>query len=88
MKYSVYILKCADGTLYVGSTTDVTRRVKEHNTSPKGAKYTKARRPVRLMHAEIYENRSEAQKREAVLKKLTRKEKLSLLAQSGDILSL
>ncbi len=88
MKYSVYILKCADGTLYVGSTTDVKRRVDEHNSSPKGAKYTKARRPVQLMHAEIFENRSEAQKREAVLKKLTRKEKLTLLAQSGDIISI
>ncbi len=86
MKYSVYILKCADGTLYVGSTTDVKRRVDEHNSSPKGAKYTKARRPVQLMHAEIFENRSEAQKREAVLKKLTRKEKLTLLAKSGAIL--
>ena len=88
MKYSVYILKCADGTLYVGSTTDVKRRVDEHNSSSKGAKYTKARRPVQLMHAEIFENRSEAQKREAVLKKLTRKEKLTLLAQSGDIISI
>ena len=88
MKYSVYILKCADGTLYVGSTTDVKRRVDEHNSSPKGAKYTKARRPVQLMHAEIFENRSAAQKREAVLKKLTRKEKLTFLAQSGDIISL
>ena len=88
MKYSVYILKCADGTLYVGSTTDVKRRLDEHNSSPKGAKYTKARRPVQLMHAEIFENRSAAQKREAVLKKLTRKEKLTFLAQSGDIISL
>jgi putative endonuclease len=87
MKYTTYILECADGTLYVGSTTDVVRRVEEHNTSDKGAKYTKARRPVVLKHAEIFENRSEAQKREHELKQLSRTQKLELLARTGDILS-
>jgi putative endonuclease len=86
MKYSTYILECADGTLYVGSTTDVIRRVEEHNTSEKGAKYTKPRRPVILKHAEIFENRSEAQKREHELKQLTRAEKLELIARAGAIL--
>jgi len=87
MKYTTYILECADSTLYVGSTTDVIRRVEEHNTSDKGAKYTKPRRPVVLKHAEIFENRSEAQKREHELKQLTRTQKLELIARSGDILS-
>ena len=86
MKYSVYILECADGTLYVGSTTDVKRRVEEHNTSDKGAKYTKARRPVTLKHAEIFENRSEAQKRESELKKFTRAQKLDFIEKYGAIL--
>jgi putative endonuclease len=87
MKYTTYILECADGTLYVGVTTEVSRRIEEHNTSDKGAKYTKARRPVVLKHAEIFENRSEAQKRESFLKKLTRAQKLDLIARGGDILS-
>jgi putative endonuclease len=87
MKYTTYILECADGTLYVGVTTEVSRRIEEHNTSDKGAKYTKARRPVVLKHAEIFENRSEAQKREAFLKKLTRIQKLELIERGGDIVS-
>lgn len=79
MKYTTYILECADGTLYVGITTDVKRRVKEHNTSDKGAKYTKARRPVTLKYKEEFENRSQAQKREYELKQLTRSEKFRIL---------
>jgi putative endonuclease len=79
MKYLTYILECADGTLYVGVTTDIERRVEEHNTSDKGAKYTKARRPVVLKYIEEFENRSEAQKREYELKSLTRAEKLKVL---------
>jgi putative endonuclease len=77
--YATYILECADGTLYVGSTTDVARRVEEHNFSDKGAKYTKSRRPVVLKHTEFFENRSLAQKREHELKKLTRSKKLEFL---------
>jgi putative endonuclease len=87
MKYTTYILECADGTLYVGVTTEVSRRISEHNTSDKGAKYTKTRRPVVLKHAEIFENRSEAQKREAFLKKLTRAQKLELMERGGDIVT-
>ncbi|MES2436629.1 MAG: GIY-YIG nuclease family protein [Patescibacteria group bacterium] len=79
MNYYVYILECADTTLYVGITTDLTRRVQEHNTSPKGAKYTKARRPVVLSYFEEFKNRSEASKREYELKKMKREEKLRLL---------
>ena len=72
------MLTCADGTLYTGITTDTDRRIKEHNQSQKGAKYTHARRPVTLSYTESYETRSEASKREAALKKLSREEKLKL----------
>ena len=79
MEYFVYILKCSDDTLYTGITTDLKRRVKEHNNSDKGAKYTKLRRPVELVYSENSENRSTASKREYAVKKLTRKEKLELI---------
>ena len=75
----VYILACADGTLYTGVTTDVIRRVEEHNSSPKGAKYTRVRRPVALVHQEAFKSRSEACVREAAIKKLSREEKQGLL---------
>jgi putative endonuclease len=73
--YFVYVLTCADGTLYTGVTTNLERRVTEHNSSPRAAKYTKVRRPVTLTYHETYENRSLAQKREAEIKKMTRSEK-------------
>lgn len=79
MSYFIYILKCSDETLYTGITTDVKRRVDEHNNSTKGAKYTKLRRPVVLVYSEKSENRSTASKREYAIKKLTRKEKLELI---------
>lgn len=76
----VYILRCADDTLYTGVTTDVSRRVREHNgESPgKGAKYTKARRPVELHYQEIVTDRSQAQIREAQLRRLSRTKKQKL----------
>jgi putative endonuclease len=77
--YYVYILECADTTLYVGSTNDVEKRVTTHNTSKTAAKYTRARRPVILRYVESFETKSEALKREIVLKKLSRKEKLDLI---------
>ena len=76
--YYVYIATCADKTLYTGITTDITRRIAEHNQSPRGAKYTHARRPVTLIYSQIFENRSRASKEEARIKKLKREEKLSL----------
>jgi len=79
MSWHVYILECADGTFYTGSTSDVERRVKEHNESPVGAKYTKARRPVTLRYVSAHENRSEALKEEARIKSLARREKAALL---------
>jgi len=80
MSWSVYILKCKDSTFYVGVTTDVTRRILEHNTcNNKGAKYTRSRRPVKLVYSEPQSTRSEACKREAALKKLTRAQKQALI---------
>jgi len=79
MEYFIYILRCSDNTLYTGISTDVTRRILEHNSSEKGAKYTKIRRPVELVYTEKSENRSSASKREYAIKKLSRKEKLELI---------
>ncbi len=75
----VYILRCGDGTLYTGWTNDPIRRLKAHNAG-RGAKYTRSRLPVELVRLEEYNSREEAMKREAALKKLSRKEKLELIA--------
>lgn len=82
MTWSVYIVRCADGTLYSGVTTDVARRIGEHNGTGRGAKYTRARQPVSLVYKEEAATRSEASKREAALKRLTRSEKESLIARA------
>ncbi len=79
MSYFVYIVECSDSTLYTGIATDVYRRVDEHNNSDKGAKYTKVRRPVKLVYSEPQDDRSNASKREYMIKKLTRSEKLELI---------
>ena len=81
--YYAYLLECADGTLYAGVTTDLERRVVEHNTSPKGAKYTRTRRPVVMRHHESFTTMSEAAKREAELKGLTRAQKLMLFTHKS-----
>ena len=73
----VYILRCADDTLYTGYTTDVERRVAEHD-SGEGAKYTRGRTPVELVHVESYGSRSAAMSREYEIKQLSRSEKESL----------
>ena len=77
----IYILRCADGTLYTGSTTDLSRRLAAHNAG-KGAKYTRSRRPVVMVYHEELESWSAALRREAAIKKLTRKEKLGLIEGS------
>ena len=82
MSYFIYILQCSDDTLYTGITTDIKRRVEEHNGSAKGAKYTKIRRPVKLVYSEESEDRSSASKREHAIKKLSRLEKLKLVKHS------
>jgi len=73
------MLECADGTLYTGIATNLERRLEEHNSSPRGAKYTRARRPVKLVYTEAYKDRSSASKREyEIKKKMNREEKLRL----------
>lgn len=79
MSYFIYILECNDGSLYTGITTNIEKRIAEHNTSTKGAKYTKARRPVKLVYQEASENRSTASKREYAIKKLSRLKKIQLI---------
>ena len=75
----VYILRCADDSLYTGVTTDPQRRLREHNAGGKlGARYTRTRRPVALAHQEMAPGRAEAYRREAAIKKLTRHAKLAL----------
>jgi putative endonuclease len=77
--YYTYILKCADETFYTGCTHDLERRIKEHNTSKRGAHYTKIRRPVEIFFKEEFLTLKEARKREGEIKKMSRKEKMSLV---------
>ena len=78
MDYIVYILKCSDDTLYTGITNNLAKRLKIHSIG-KGSKYVKARRPFVLVYTEKGYNKSEALKREYVIKKLSRKKKLNLI---------
>tara|TARA_B100000287_G_C20456496_1_gene711584 strand:+ start:383 stop:637 length:255 start_codon:yes stop_codon:yes gene_type:complete len=78
-KWYVYIVECCDKSLYTGITTDVERRVKEHNGSKKGAKYTRTRRPVRLVKHWEFENRRQAIKEEIRIKKLKKSDKIKLI---------
>lgn len=74
----VYLLRCADHTLYCGWTTDLTARVQAHNNG-RGAKYTRSRLPVELVYYEEYANRHEAMSREWHIKRMTREEKNDLI---------
>ena len=78
-KYYLYILKCADKTLYTGIAKDLGRRLIEHNSSKLGAKYTRGRRPVELIYSKRFKNRSIASKEESRIKKLSRFEKLKII---------
>ena len=85
MTHFVYVIQCADNTLYTGYTTDIEKRLAEHNGEDKtasvrsaGAKYTRGRRPVKLVHQEEFKTRSEAMQREYAIKQLTKSEKQSL----------
>lgn len=77
--WHIYMLKCNDDTIYTGITTDLSRRVDEHNSSPKGAKYTRIRRPVELIYSESHIDKSSASKREYQIKQLSKIQKLSLI---------
>ncbi len=78
VSYFVYIVECADTTLYTGITTDVEKRIQEHNHADLGAKYTRSRRPVQLVYSEPATDRSAAAKREWEIKQLTRVQKQQL----------
>jgi putative endonuclease len=78
MPWFLYVVRCQDSSLYTGITTDISRRINEHN-SKKGAFYTKNKVPVELVYQEAMSNQSQARKREAAIKQLTRKEKLKLI---------
>ncbi len=82
--YFVYILECFDNTFYTGITTDLNRRIEEHNNSKKGAKYTKIRRPVKLVFSKEFENRSDASIEESRIKKLTRTQKLEIIFNKNE----
>ncbi len=77
----VYMLQCSDNSLYTGVTTDLDRRLTEHNEDRKAAKYTRARRPVALVWSERCDSRSSASIREADIKKLDREQKLRLIGK-------
>lgn len=79
-KAYTYILECSDKSLYCGWTDDIEKRVKTHNEG-KGAKYTKARLPVKLVYFEEFSTKSEAMKREVAIKKMNRKYKLKLIKE-------
>ena len=82
-EHYVYVVECADGTLYTGYTTDVERRVAEHDAG-EGTKYTRGRTPVRLVHAESFDSKSAAMSREYAIKRLSRAEKDRLIGVGGE----
>jgi putative endonuclease len=81
--WCVYLLECADGTLYTGVARDLARRLGQHNGERAGGpRYTRGRRPVRLLWSESAASRSEAQRREAAIKNLSRQQKLRLIDEA------
>ncbi len=80
-QWYVYIVRCRDGSFYTGIATDVERRIDEHNSGNNGAKYTRSRRPVTLIHKEACADRSAALKREIAIKKMKRREKTALVSE-------
>lgn len=82
--WHVYILSCADGTLYTGITNDIKRRLAEHNHNDRAAAaYTRSRRPVELVYKELQPDRSTAAKREAEIRRMSRREKAELIKRAG-----
>ncbi len=78
MSWALYIVECIDKTYYTGITTDIDRRIAQHNCGD-GAKYTKGRAPVKLLYTEKFENRSDASKREIAIKSLSKEQKMVLV---------
>jgi len=75
--WHMYVVECGDGTFYCGITTDLQRRISEHNAGSRGAKYTRSRRPVRLIYSEPHQSRSSASRAEFFFKRLSRIQKLN-----------
>lgn len=87
-KWYVYMVRCADTSLYTGITTNIARRIDEHNHSRRSSSaYTRARRPVQLVYQEASQTRSDASKREYQIKRLSKKEKEELLGIAGSLQS-
>ncbi len=86
MAWTVYILQCADNSLYTGITTNLVRRMNEHEKGLKGARYTNGRGPFQLMYQAHCENRAEASKLEISIKALSRAKKLDLISQQANLL--
>lgn len=82
--WHIYILECRDKTLYTGITANLKRRIEEHNTSKLGAKYTKGRRPVKLVYSCRRKDKSRAAKEEYRIKKLSRAEKFIMIKKYGN----
>ena len=78
-RWFVYIIRAGDGTLYTGVSTDVHRRLKEHQHSARGSRYLRGRQPLELLYTETHADRGSAQQREAEIKSYTRKQKLRLI---------
>lgn len=83
--YYVYIVECADATLYTGVTLDVEKRLLAHNSQKTGAKYTKSRRPVELRYSELVGDKGTALQREHEIKQMARHEKLKLLQWGSEV---
>lgn len=84
-RWELYILRCGDNSLYIGTTTDLTRRLEEH-ASGKGGAYTRTRLPVTLLYREPHVDRAAAQRREERLKRWTKRKKLVLISSNLDLL--
>lgn len=86
MDWTVYIIRCDDGCLYTGVSTDVERRFREHREHPRGAKFFNGRKPLEVVFREAGHTRSSACRREAAIKKLSREEKLQLILAPAAVL--
>ena len=82
MMYFIYILRCSDNSLYCGQTNNLKRRIQEHNSDDSKSKYTRARRPIKLVYFEKYKTVNEALKRECEIKKLTKEKKENLIKKN------
>ncbi len=86
-KWCVYMVSCSDNSIYTGITTDIERRMQQHNSDKGGARYTRSRRPVTLVYLEYTESRSKAAKREYRIKQLSVEQKRSLIVAYTESLS-